>query len=85
LRNLKYPLSSPELGKAGPPPAAKGKGKKGKAAGVGQHPDFKVEYAKSGRAACRGCSENITKVKLFTVQLDECFNFKLLTGSHPYF
>ena len=41
----------------------KGRGKgKGKDSGSLKLLDFCVQYAKSGRAACRGCSEKILKV-----------------------
>ena len=42
-----------------------GKGSKKKAAGGGPYKDFNMEYAKSGRAACRGCEEKILKVRKF--------------------
>lgn len=41
-------------------PSKKGKGKKDKV--VEHFSDYTIEYAKSGRAACRGCLEKIAKV-----------------------
>ncbi|XP_012286246.1 poly [ADP-ribose] polymerase [Orussus abietinus] len=49
-----------EAAASSPGPAA-GKGKKRSKAGGGESKDFKIEYAKSSRAACRGCEEKITK------------------------
>lgn len=40
----------------------RGKGGKEKKKVVEHSSDFLVEYAKSGRAACRGCLEKIAKV-----------------------
>uniref|UniRef100_UPI003134487B Poly-(ADP-ribose) polymerase n=1 Tax=Tribolium castaneum TaxID=7070 RepID=UPI003134487B len=46
-------------------PEKKGKGKKRDATAIAQKnaalKDFKIEYAKSGRAACRGCEQKILK------------------------
>lgn len=44
------------------PAKGKGRAKAKGAASAGQHPDYNVEYAKSGRAGCRGCEQKILKV-----------------------
>lgn len=52
-----------ETGGGAPAASSSGKkGKKGKAAAAGAFKDYTVEYAKSGRAGCRGCGEKILKV-----------------------
>lgn len=61
-----------ESGGGGGAPASTGssggkKGKKGKGAANPGLNDYTVEYAKSGRAKCRGCENNILKVCVFQV------------------
>ena len=48
------------LGDQGPVTVSKGKGKKGKKELV----DYVIEYAKSSRSSCVGCSEKITKSEI---------------------
>jgi len=51
------------LGAVAKPAPKKGRGKAAaSAAKGGELLDYSVEYAKSGRAACRGCLEKIEKV-----------------------
>ncbi|XP_063601793.1 poly [ADP-ribose] polymerase 1-like [Penaeus indicus] len=58
---IKTAIENAGSGGGGPPDTGGKGGKKGKGKAKGGANDFTAEYAKSGRAVCRGCDEKILK------------------------